>query len=465
MKVGLLSITFFVLISVLAGCNNPVDLTLADDTQTNTPRPDQATAIVTPQSTMPTSPSSDVFSNPQPAEKEILADKELIPNEVDLDRCGLLLPLISPPSEPQKLAKNFNIPPDMLPDAALPALERLISAPGTVSLVAYQVGRESEGIYHNADQAMPLASVVKIITLIAYAEAAAEGILDPAEWISLEELNSTYLPGTDLGSHNLALAELGDRGLIGRDPLSVPLEEVPWMMIRHSSNAASDYIHLALGQEKIEATAIQLGLVHQTAPCPWIGQFLVMNNNERATADDRAVVQEMIADPEEYGREVMRLTRLFTSDPDFRQGELSQRWRSDISTQRLFGDNLNAQGTAREYADLIAQILRNGLSSAYVNILTRRALEWPTALAANQEYFDVVGYKNGSLPGILTTVYYGQRREDGAQVVLALFFRDLPMNTYRNWRQSLANDEFARWLLIEPSAIQLLDQLLQDASG
>ncbi|HUS94864.1 MAG TPA: serine hydrolase [Patescibacteria group bacterium] len=461
----LLSFTMLVLMTILTGCGNPVDLSPVDGTQTNTPRSDQATAIVTPQTTMASSPSPEIFTTPQPQESDIPIGEDTIHNEADVDRCGLLLPIVSLPAEPQKLAKNFDIPTDMVPDEALPALERLVSAPESVALVAYQVGRESEGVYHNAEQPMPLASVVKIITLIAYAEAVAEGILDPAEWISLEELNGSYLPGSDLGAHTRALSELDDRGLIGRDPLSVPLEEVPWMMIRHSSNAASDYIHLALGQKKIESTAIQLGLVHQTAPCPWIGQFLVMNNNERATSNDRAAVQEMIADPEEYGREVMRLTRLFTNDPEFHQGELSQRWRSDMSTQRLFGDNLNAQGTAREYADLMAQILHNGLSSAYVNILTRRALEWPTELAVNQEYFDVVGYKNGSLPGILTTVYYGQRREDGAQVVLALFFRDLPMNTYRNWRQSLAHDEFARWLLMEPSAIQLLDQLLQDGAG
>jgi hypothetical protein len=173
-------------------------------------------------------------------------------------------------------------------------------------------------------------------------------------------------------------------------------------------------------------------------------------------------VQEMIENPAEYGREVMRLSKAFTDDPDFRQEELSQRWRGNINTQKLFSHNLNAQGSAQEYADLMARILNNDLGSSYVNILIRRALEWPTEFVVNQEYFDFVGYKNGSLPGILTTVYYGQRREDGAQIVVALFFRDLPMNVYRNWRHSLPHDEFARWLLMEQSGIQILNQLLND---
>ena len=110
----------------------------------------------------------------------------------------------------------------------------------------------------------------------------------------------------------------------------------------------------------------------------------------------------------------------------------------------------------------MAQILQNDLSSSYVNILTRRVLEWPSDFLANQEYFDFIGYKNGSLPGILTTVYYAQRREDGAQIIVALFFRDLPMSQYRNWRQTLPHDEFARWLMIDPIAINILGQFLSN---
>ena len=463
MKIWQLLLAFLVATMVLTSCNSDGDsLSMASrqanpdglysETVTNIP--------VTPKAF--STPPKVIVENKEP-ENGVAEDENADQSLLGLERCGLILPLISESTEPEDISHDINIPDGMLPNEALPALERLISAPETVALVAYELGRETQGVYHNANLPMPLASVVKIVNLVAYAEAAAEGILNPADWINLDELNQYYLPGSDLGAHNRALSELEERGLIGRDPPSVPLEEVPWMMIRHSSNAASDFIHLTLGQRKIESTAVQLGLTSQTAPCPWIGQFLTMNNSERSASSSRAYVQEMIVDPAEYGREVMRLSIAFTEDPDFRADELSQRWRSDINTQRLFGHNLNAQGSAQEYADLMAQILRNELSSPYVNILVRRVLEWPAELAANQENFNVVGYKNGSLPGILTTVYYGQRKEDGTQLVVALFFSDLPMNIYRNWRQSLPHDELARWLLIHPSAIELLGQLLNES--
>lgn len=375
-------------------------------------------------------------------------------------RCGVLLPVHPENVEARETPFQFSIPEHVIPEGAIPALARLRDEPGTVGLAAFETGHEEEGVFLNADVPMPLASVVKIIDLVAYAEATENGRLDPAHWIPVETLEHYYLPGSDRGAHERALDELEERGLIGRDPPSIPLEEIPWMMIRHSSNAASDYLHLELGQEIIEQTALELGLSQQTAPCPWLGQFLIMNSHETPTNNNQPYVQSMIDDPDLYSIEVMRLTEAFTTDPSFRQAELERRWRSGLTTQRLFSNNLNAHGSAIEYATLMSSIMENKIGSDYVNIIIRRALEWPSEFEANQEHFGFVGYKNGSLPGVLTTVYYAQRLADGAQLVVTLFYRDLPGDTYRNWRQTLPHDELARWLLFDPEAIQLLRHLL-----
>jgi D-alanyl-D-alanine carboxypeptidase len=300
-----------------------------------------------------------------------------------------------------------------------------------------------------------------VINLIAYAEAANAGLLDPAEWRPLSDLERYYLPGSDLRSHSQAVTDLEEAGLIAYDPLATPLEEIPGLMIRRSSNAASDYLHLLLGQETIERTILNLGLSRHTAPCPWVGQFLAMGNRTRTSSDSQAI-QAFIDDPASYGREVMRLTELFAGDEAFRAYESTPRWQHpNIQTQALFSEHLNAQGTAGDYARLMARIAQNELGAPYVNILVRRYLEWPMVFPANQELFFNVGYKNGTLPGVLTTVYYAQRLEDGAQVVVALFYRQLPVSQYQEWRRSLPHDELARWLLADPLAIPTLAQLLR----
>jgi hypothetical protein len=218
---------------------------------------------------------------------------------------------------------------------------------------------------------------------------------------------------------------------------------------------------MSIGQEIIENTVLTLDLPTHTAPCPFVGQFLSVSNHTRS-GSDRQAVEGFIDDPEFYGQEVMRLTEYFMNDPEFRNAE--GYWRAPVSVQRYFSDNLNQQASARDYARLMSNIIQNNVGSDYVNILVRRAIEWPMIFAANQQLFSTIGYKNGSLPGVLTIAYYGQRLEDGAQTVVVLLFRDLPMQMYRQWRQSLAHDELARWFLADPNAIRTFRAWVENTS-
>ncbi len=79
----------------------------------------------------------------------------------------------------------------------------------------------------------------------------------------------------------------------------------------------------------------------------------------------------------------------------------------------------------------------------------------------NQEFFTNLGYKNGSMPGVLTTVYYAYPINDPTPVVVALFYRNLDGRTYREWRTNQAHDELVRWLLYDPEAISILRAVLQ----
>ena len=395
--------------------------------------------------------------------------------------CGLSLPAL-PPAVAESASEDADSATaadeealrTVVPEAAWPALERLLDAPDTVGLVAYQLGRDSEGIFWNADTPMPLISVAKIITLVAYVEAVAAGELNSLETVPLTDLERFYLPNFDLGAHRRAIAELREEGrLISPDDNpAVTLAEVPWMMIRHSSNAAADYLHLRLGQARIEETALALGLgepagttglaSRHTAPCPFLGQFLLMANHSRAQANDRAALAAYLDDPAAYGRDVALLADAYANQETFRAAEAAWRERNrrpSIDTQRFFAAEFAPRGTARAYAALMARLAQNGLSTADSSFQARRYLEWPNQFEANVSWASNVGYKNGALPGVLTTVYYAYRWDDPAPIIVALFYRDLPQDTYRQWRNDLPHDELARWLLSEPTAIAALREL------
>ncbi|MCP5095916.1 MAG: serine hydrolase, partial [Chloroflexi bacterium] len=310
---------------------------------------------------------------------------------------------------------------------------------------------------------MPLASVSKMITLVAYAEAVAAGEFDPTQVVEIETIEKYYLPNFDLGAHPRAVRELDENGRLLSNPPAVLLDELPWMMVRHSSNAAADYLHMMLGQVRVEETAVSLNLSSHTAPCTFLGQFLAMGNHTRPVGTNQTALDEFIANPNIYADAVTLLADAYVNDPTFRTNE--QAWRQGsrrvpIEIQRSFSNDINAHGSPLDYANLMAQIAQNGLSNNESSFLARRYLEWPMQFSSNQALFSNLGYKNGSLPGILTTVYYAYPLGDSAPIVIALFYQTLPNRTYQQWRNTLPHDEFARWLLAEPAAIPALKAVI-----
>ena len=384
--------------------------------------------------------------------------------------CGQLLPIISndpmtqlPMTQLQVKATALENLRAIAPDKAWPAIQQMIDQPQTVGLALYQVGDEENGVYINANRPMPVASLAKIITLAAYAEAINRDELNPNTAVSLEILNQYYLPHFDLGAHPRAIRELRENGRLLNNETAVALEDIAWMMMRHSSNAAADYLHRLLGQQRIEETAVGLGFTSHTAPCTFLGQFLAMGNHTRGGVRDRTAVDTYLENPNLYQQEVELLADAYITQQSFRDAE--QAWRGrfrnpSLETQKFFSHELAPQATPIEYANLMARIAQNGLDSPESSFIARRIIEWPMQFPANQERFTNLGYKNGSLPSILTTVYYAYRPGDSAPVVIALFYKALPNRTYRNWRNTLPDDEFARWALADPAAIPALRALL-----
>ncbi|MEM7801902.1 MAG: serine hydrolase [Chloroflexota bacterium] len=370
--------------------------------------------------------------------------------------CGQQMPLRLPEAESAELNWGATFMDDeLVPEDAKPAIEYLFENPEDVSLVVYRVGYEGVGFYHNAEQPMPLASISKVIHLAAYANAVDQGELDPNQPVPLEALEAFYLPRSDLGAHNSALRELG------RDEITY--DDLAWMMIRHSANSSTDYFHRLFGQQVIEQTAQEIGLINHTAPCTYLGRFLVMSLSSSATLSEYAL------DIETFGQQAALVTDLYLNDPSF-QDTAQRSWQRggqpSLSRQTSFTNSFETQGTALEYANLFARIVRGEMGSPTANAIMQKHLEWPYAeFESNRINYQEIGYKNGRLPGVLTTVYYAWPVWSDRPVVLALFYKDMPTATYQSWRRSFPHDALAHWLMSNPNAIHIMHVLRDNAQA
>lgn len=367
--------------------------------------------------------------------------------------CGQLLPTLTEPDLSPGYV-GWTVPPlpeEFIPADIQPALEYFFKHPNSVSITAYQIGYEGIGFFHNEDALMPLASVSKLIELVAYDQAAANGQIDPRAAVDLADLEALYLPRSDLGAHNQALRALPN------DQLTV--NDVAAMMIRYSSNSASDFIHQLVGQTVIEQTVIDLEMGPHTAPCPFLGRLIGMGQLSQ---------QEIVAqasDPASYGASVTRWTDLYRENQSFRL-DAQRLWgrgrQPSLANQAFFVDQLETRGTAAGYGRLMARLATGEVGSPEL----RELLGWPLdAFEDNRLNYEAIGYKNGTMPGVLTTAYYSRPYWSETPVVVIIFYKDLPLPTYRQWRRTLPNDALAHWLMINPQAIHILHVLRDSAAA
>lgn len=283
------------------------------------------------------------------------------------------------------------------------------------SLVSYTVRPDGTPdpadpvILFNADQRMPLASTIKIVVLAAYAREVEAGRLDPNQMVTLRDWEDYYLPGTDGGAHPAALEALrisADEFGFARDPeRRVTLDTFARVMISFSDNAATDYLMERIGRNGLRATIAAAGLGGQEVPLPILGIFLSWYNHEQGDLTPKRLRRLLAMSDAAYTAEVDRLTAAY-QDPAWREAQLQYLLNEgDLSSYRLQSQAgaLFPQGTARDYARIMAGVVTGTFLSPAVSALMRRHLEIPLP---NQEVFVSLGYKGGSLAGVLTGAFY-----------------------------------------------------------
>lgn len=338
-------------------------------------------------------------------------------------------------------------------------VDYIAAHPRDVSLAFWKVGEEPSGIYHEADTVRPVASTAKILVLAAYAEAIRSGAVSGDEQISLDEWNALYLPTTDAGAHLGALSDLGRRGRLANEKVS--LADLAFAMTRYSDNAAMDCLMQRIGRPAIANAISSLGLAETSRPHPFGGEMLSWRSADRSAADSSRRLGAMSSS--DYVDLTWSLTAKLAHDADFRTKERARLESEGIGLTIVEQEGLGAtygnRGSAREYAKVMQAIYSNETQGMADK--TWAMLEWPTPDPAVFAKFAILGTKNGYLPGIVTSAYYA--RPKGAQTgrVLALFFQNVAMGVWSSMHKSLVHQELERRLLTDDVFVEKVRKRLQ----
>lgn len=339
------------------------------------------------------------------------------------------------------MAQQIRYPSDLLDYAA--------DHPEQVSLVAYDVGAEAEGIFYGAEAPRPVVGVPHLMLVAEYARQAAAGQLDPDRRVPLAALDRYALPGAGQAQHRQAKAAWRAAGHLDADS-TVALRRVVQAIAQQSDRAAADWLMAHLGRERVAALPAQFGLGTSAPPQPASGTHLSWNHH-RAGGTVAARLADFRAMPAaSYADRVYQLTALLQADTSFRRQERARLRRrgTDLSLrhQRALAQATYPHGTATAYAGWMARLAQGAFVSDSVSAFLQRRLEQTVAadsVAADAATSDAVeapaltiASKAGALPGLVSFVGYVRRGATRPPRVVALFMEGLPIGVFYHLMQT-----------------------------
>ena len=332
----------------------------------------------------------------------------------------------------------------------------ILANPESAAVVAYTFNEKGEfvadehALFYNADNSFIMASTMKIIVLAAYADAVANGELDPNERVVVTDWELYYLPMTDGDAHLMGLKSLGieaDNLGFARDrELTASLDDLARLVIHYSENAATDYLIMRLGTEKMATVMQQAGLEHHTSIGLTLGVALAAFSHENPSFSTSPVQRLMAEEPVAQAEYMNRLVELYTSDPRWRADQIG--FMTSLSMRNLNSEEVWAnqvmfaqllpRGTAREYAQMMAKVASGNLISAEVSEIMQKKLEkvpsdWPLRLL----FFNRFGAKDGVTAGVLTLASYAVPKRgllSGRSRVIVIMTTQLPPE---NWAEQV----------------------------
>ena len=288
----------------------------------------------------------------------------------------------------------------------------------------------------NPDALTPLASTVKIIVAIEYAEQAAAGELDPDMLVPLSELDTFYVAKTDGGAHGAFLKHYADKTREN----SISLRRVAKGMIAFSSNANTDYLIQLLGIDRINQRIELLGVHEHSTIYPLVASMFVADELVAETGNKQSIAARVsqLSDTE-YLSYIERARSNLVSNPNYKKTLTN----IDSSVQKVWTERLPAS-TASEYVSIAHKMNSRKFFSPQTHEFLNEVMESLMENPANREWLVHSGQKGGSTATLLTKALYATLK-DGNSIELVYFLKDLKV--YSMLRLSLSMNAFEHKML------------------
>ena len=293
----------------------------------------------------------------------------------------------------------------------------------------------------NENKLMPLASTVKLLIAIEFAQQSAHEMINENSYAKLADIEKFYIANTDGGAHPAWLEYAKTHNEI-KDG-QVKLVDVARGMMMFSSNANADYLMDKLGFDNVKDNIALFKLKQHTAIYPFAGSLITYQVTKKNTEDKLIKTLSKYSD-KKYAMEAYYNHQDLKEDSTVRESLNLEKFSPRL--QKLWSDNLPAS-TTKDYVSIAAALNNRQVIDEDAFFPIGEVVEFPMESKAFQNIFKHYGVKGGSTPFVLTHVIYFTMK-NGTKVESAIFFNDLTPTEEKQLEGWL--DPFEAQLIFDP---------------
>ncbi|MBM7699506.1 serine hydrolase [Kurthia huakuii] len=285
---------------------------------------------------------------------------------------------------------------------------------------------EKDWVRVNESHQLPLASTVKWLVATEFARQASVGMINPKKEIPVTAMENYYLPHLDGGAHSAWLSQL--EGVV------VSLEDVATGMMRHSSNANTDYLIDLLGLNNINKLAKDLGLSEHAALYPLSASqyfpYVYMIEHHLTPNEGAAALRQLDTASYEAG--------ILSAHEQLKQTLLTAEQRKEIlsylplDVQRVWSDRL-PKATTTDYVKLMELLNTRAIyDDAFYDVLDPII----DTAKVNPRRYKQYAEKGGSTAWVLTMAMYATKVND-TTMQLAFFANTESLKEQRKLQRTI----------------------------
>ncbi len=293
----------------------------------------------------------------------------------------------------------------------------------------------------NENRLMPLASTVKLLIAIEFAQQSTHEMINENSYVNLEELEKYHLPGTDGGAHPAWLEYAKAQNEIKNN--AVKLVDVARGMMMFNSNANADYLMDLLGFDSVKENIALFKLKQHTAIYPFAGSLFSYVIRKKSS-EDKLIKELGKYSDKKYSMEAYYNHLDLKADSTLKETFNFEKFTPKL--QKMWSDNLPSS-TTKEYVSIASALNNRELIDEDAFFTIGEVVEYPMEKKDYQKLFKHYGIKIGKTPYVFTHVFYCTLK-DGTRMEAAIFFNDLAPHEVKKLDEWL--DSFKEQLVLNP---------------